>query len=107
MVLSRPHCQPEALPMSFSMTQSLGQIKQELARVLDDQTLLAACHAAGLTWRERLLDPLTTIRLFLLQIAHGNTACSHLPHLTGQRFTPSAYCQARKRLPLAVLEDLL
>ena len=37
----------------------------------------------------------------------GNTACAHLPRLTGLTFTASAYCQARSRLPLAVLQALL
>jgi len=61
----------------------------------------------GHRWRERLLDPVTTIHLFLLQVLHGNAARSHLPRLTGQPFTASAYCQARARLPLAVLQSLL
>jgi hypothetical protein len=49
----------------------------------------------------------TTIQLFLLQILHGNTACSHLPHLSGLRFTAAAYCQARAKLPLRVFDRLL
>jgi hypothetical protein len=51
----------------------------------------------GYQWRTRQLDPVTTVHLFLLQILHGNTACNHLPHLAAQRFTASAYCQARTR----------
>ena len=34
-------------------------------------------------WRNRVRTPVTTVQLFLLQILHGNTACSHLPHLSG------------------------
>jgi hypothetical protein len=37
--------------------------------------------------------------LFLLQTLHRNTACIHLPRLTGRDFTASAYCRARSRLP--------
>jgi hypothetical protein len=55
----------------------------------------------------RQLDPVTTVHLFLLQILHRNTACAHLPHLAAQRFTASAFCQARTRLPLFVFEQLL
>jgi hypothetical protein len=44
--------------------------------------------------------------LFVLQILHGNTAISHLRHFSKRAFTPSAYCQARGRLPLAVLQQL-
>jgi hypothetical protein len=49
----------------------------------------------------------TTIQLFFAQILHGNTACTHLRHLTKLDVTASAYCQARRRLPLAVFERLL
>jgi hypothetical protein len=28
-------------------------------------------------------------------VLHGNTACTHLPHLTGKRFSAAAYCDAR------------
>jgi hypothetical protein len=47
------------------------------------------------------------MQLFLWQILHGNTACSHLPHLAGLRFTAAAYCQARARLPLRFFDLLL
>jgi Transposase DDE domain len=38
---------------------------------------------------------------------HGNTACSHLPHLSGLRFSAAAYCQARAKLPLHFFALLL
>ena len=31
---------------------------------------------AGHSWRKRLLDPVTTLHLFILQVLHGNTAVS-------------------------------
>jgi hypothetical protein len=93
--------------MRFSMTQALQQIKNDFALHLDPQALREVCQAAGYTWRQRLLDPLTTMQLFVLQILHGNTAVPHLRHLAGLAFTASAYCQARARLPLDVLQRLL
>jgi Transposase DDE domain len=93
--------------MSLSIASALQQIKGDLARHLDPAALHDVCAAAGLRWRQRRLDPITTIQLFVLQILHGNTALSHLRHLAGQAFTPSAYCQARTRLPCAVLQQLL
>lgn len=57
--------------------------------------------------RRRVLDPVATVYLFLLQVLNGNTACQHVVHLGGWTFTDSAYCQARRRLPLAVLQALL
>jgi hypothetical protein len=45
--------------------------------------------------------------LFLAQILGGNVACSALRHLSPRAFTDSAYCQARRRVPLAFFEQLL
>jgi hypothetical protein len=67
----------------------------------------------GHAWRDRELDPATTVALFVQQILHGNVACSEVRHLAtnaaaGNRtFTPGAYCQARGRLPLAVVQSLM
>lgn len=90
-----------------TITAALRQIREDIAAVLSPDTLRSLCEQVGHTWRERVLDPVTTIHLFLLQILHRNTACAHLPRLTGRTFTPSAYCQARTRLPVAVLQELL
>lgn len=58
-------------------------------------------------WRDRLLTPLVTLRLFLIQIAHGNCAIAALRQLGGIAFAPSSYCDARTRLPLQLLQSLL
>jgi len=65
------------------------------------------CRDAGLLWRDRLLTPLVTLRLFVLQILHGNTSIAHLRQLCGVDFAQSSYCQARQRLPLEVIGGLL
>lgn len=93
--------------MIGTVTAVLTHIRADLAQGLDAPTILALCREAGYQWRPRLLDPVTTVHRFILQILHGNTACSHLPHLAGQRFTASAYCQARTRLPLGVWQQLV
>jgi hypothetical protein len=93
--------------MVGTVTEALRHLKTELAALLDAPTILALCHEVGYQWRARLLDPVPTIHLFILQILHGNTACSHLPRLVAQRFTASAFCQARTRLPLVVWQQLL
>ena len=90
-----------------TLAAALRQIREDLAAVLSPDTLRSLCEQAGHTWRERILDPVTTIHLFVLQILHRNTAAAHLPRLTGRTFSPSAYCQARARLPLAVLRELV
>lgn len=90
-----------------SLLTALRQIRSDVAAALAPATIRQARSAAGHTWRDRLLDPVATVHLFVLQILHGNTACAHLPRLTGRSFSASAYCQARTRLPLAVLHAVL
>ena len=73
----------------------------------------AACDAAGHVWRDRFWTPLLTIQTFLLQVLHAGSSCraavamalgqqaaAQQAHASGD---PSAYCQARSRLPLEVL----
>jgi hypothetical protein len=85
----------------------LHRLRQDIAAALAQQTIEDACRQAKYSWRRRILDPAHTIYLFLLQVLHGNTACRHVVHFGGWSFTESAYCQARKRLPLAVFHGLL
>jgi Transposase DDE domain len=90
------------------ITTILRRFPGEWAMLLQPEAIQAVCREIGYTaWRDRLLTPVTTLQLFLLQILHGNTACSHLPHLSGLRFTAAAYCQARARLPRRFFDLLL
>jgi hypothetical protein len=91
-----------------TVTTTLQRFPGEWATLLPPETILAVCREIGDTaWRARVLTPVTTVQLFLLQILHGNTACSHLPPLSGLRFTAAAYCQARAQLPLRFFDRLL
>lgn len=75
---------------------------------LQPEAIEQACREVGYTaWRDRLLNPVATIQVFLLQVLHGNTACAHLPHLVGLSFTASAFCKARSKLPLGLFEAIL
>lgn len=93
--------------MATSIVEAIGRIKAEVGQWLEPETIRKICQTLGYTWRERVLDPVTTIHLFLLQILHGNTACNHVPRLGGVSCTGEAYGQARARLPLALLQQLL
>ena len=93
--------------MPATLMQVVQQFRQEWTAQLEPAALLTACHDVGYAWRERCLDPVTTTQLFCVQVVNGNTACTHLRHLTKLDVTASAYCQARTRLPLAVFERLL
>jgi hypothetical protein len=90
------------------ITTILQRFTGEWAMLLQPEAIHAVCREIGYTaWRDRLLTPVTTMQLFLWQMLHGNTACSHLPHLSGLRFTAAAYGQARARLPLRFFDLLL
>jgi Transposase DDE domain len=90
------------------LTTILQRFTGEWAMLLQPEAILTVCREIGYTtWRNRALTPVTTMQLFLLQVLHGNTACSYLPHLSGLRFTATAYCQARARLPLRFFDLLL
>ena len=65
------------------------------------------CRQLDHTWRERIFTPLVTLRLFFIQILHGNTAITHMRQLCGMDFAPSSYDEARQRLPLPLLLQLL
>jgi hypothetical protein len=90
-----------------SIRRVLAQIKDDWTAFLSEEHLARVCRESGATWRDRTLNPVITIYVFLLQVLHGNTAMTALPRLCGKRFTPAAYCQARQRLPLAGLRRLL
>lgn len=93
--------------MALSIPQVLRQFKADVATALAAQTIIKICTYLGYRWRDRVLDPVTTVHVFLLQILHGNTACTALSRLAGIPFAAASYCAARARLPLALFEDLL
>jgi len=89
-----------------TLADVVAQFKADVGQTLSAVAIEQACDKLDYHYRKRLLDPVATVHTFLTQILHGNTACSDLPHLTGKIFAPSAYVQARSRLPLALLEGL-
>jgi hypothetical protein len=73
------------------------------ANILNHERVDHIFGGHGHRWRDRELPPGVTMELFLRQVMDGNCACSEvrlLPDAPGS-FTPSAYCQARARLPVA------
>jgi len=86
---------------------ALRQVREDLVKILDRGTIERLCERLGYRWRDRQLDPWTTLHLFILQVLNNNTAMAHLPHLSGEPFTASAYCQARQRLPQEMFTRLV
>jgi hypothetical protein len=89
-----------------TLTTPLAHVKAHLAQLLPDRLIHAACRDVGHRWRERQLGPIVTTSLLLQQVLHGNPAVGELRRLSRLDFSDSAYCQARQRLPLAVLRAL-
>lgn len=93
--------------MSGSISRSVRQIKADMLSIVPAGLILNLCVAAGHVWRNRTLGPVETIYLFIAQVLHGNTSCAHVRQFGQFTFTRSAYCEARKRLPVKVLRQLL
>ncbi len=93
--------------MTRNIAEAVAELKSSIRESLDPQTIENACERAGHTWRDRVLGPVTTIWMFALQIVHANTACKHVVRLMPEvSATDSAYCQARRRIPLAAFQAL-
>lgn len=88
-------------------TEAVLNFKSNLPSSLELDSLQGFFDSAGLVWRERILTPSRTLHLFILQILHGNTSCTHVRHFSTLKFTAAAFCAARKRIPLGVLEKLV
>lgn len=90
-----------------SIAYALGRIKGNPLHALDRQTIERVCRECNHQWRARDLDPATTVALLCRQVALGNVACSELRRAAGAAFSLQAYCAARARLPLGVVQGLL
>lgn len=93
--------------MAVNIVEAVATIKLNVANCLAPEAIELACQAANHQWRQRELGPVETIHAFIIQVLHGNTACSQTVRLAGLNCSAEAYCQARARLPLAVYERLL
>jgi len=90
----------------LSIADALQRIKGRVTDAVPEELIRRLCREAGHRWRDRDLGPVVTTHLFLRQVPHGNTAVAHPRRLSGLDFTDSAYCQARGRLPLELLQQL-
>src|SRR5947209_7828620 len=90
----------------LSIADALERIKGRVTDAVPEELVRRLSHEAGHRWRDRDLGPVVTTHLFLQQVLHGNTAVAHLRRLSGLAFSDAAYCQARARLPLELLQRL-
>jgi Transposase DDE domain len=82
-----------------------------LVRHADGDLLLAdrinqLARAQKHLFRDTTLTPGRTLQLFVRQVARGNIACAQVRYLADQEFSDSAWCQARARLPLELIEHV-
>src|SRR5258708_16214077 len=89
------------------INHALGVVRTEAREALDEARILELCREFGYEPEaDGKLDPATLVALFLQQIAAGNVSCDHVRLMGGDAFSASGYCQARARLPLAVIHTL-
>ncbi len=93
--------------MSGSIARSVQKIKTDIPSIVTPELITRLCVAAKHEWRERTLGPVQTIYLFMAQILHGNTSCTHVRQFGSFTFASSAYCRARTRLPVSIFRALL
>lgn len=93
--------------MAQNIAQIIRQFKADVAETLLPATIKEVCQSIGHEWRDRILTPVVTLHAFLLQVLHGNIACSGVSRLLGKTFSAAAYCDARMRLPVELFEQLL
>jgi hypothetical protein len=92
--------------MAGSIATAVAQFKAKPARILNRAVVEAVCREQEHEWRERELDPFTTLSRFIQQVCYGNIPVAELRRLNNEAFSESAYCQSRMRLPLEVLEQI-
>ena len=91
--------------MARSILAAVEQIKADVAQFLSPLLIRTVCAAVGHVWRERILDPVTTVQLFVLQIParqHGVSACATPGRgpVHGRGLLPSTPAFAAARLAL-------
>ena len=85
---------------------ALSRVRDGSDHLLLPERINQLARAGGHVFRKTKLTPGNTLRLFAQQIANGNIACSAVHHLAGEAFSDTAWCQARQRLPMELIEQV-
>ncbi len=98
--------------MAMAISCALARLRRNgLADLPSDLYFEQLCAACGQKWRERLLAPLLTLKLFLLQIVHGNTPTilanpdQHTPEIRDNRCNVDTGAGANGALSAAIFND--
>jgi hypothetical protein len=93
--------------MASIIAGALARFKDDVERFLSISFIAQVALEMGLCWRNTPLAIPNVIALFARQILAGNLSMPELARLAGSSFTPEAYCIARGRVPLELLQTLL
>ena len=89
-----------------SFAGMLKRCKVNGEALLGTQRVHEVCRQAGHCWRDGKLPPATTVLGMMQQVVHRNVSCAAVRQMHGGTFSAEAFCQAKQRLPLAVLLEL-
>ena len=85
---------------------ALSRVRDETAQLLVADRINELARASDHTFRNTILTPGNTLVWFVRQIAHGNVACTSVHRLAGEKFSDVAWCQARDRLPMELIQQV-
>lgn len=95
--------------MALTSARVLRQVKADLIGLIPPSMVHAALSRSPEKFRCRKPPPAKLLAAMLVQATHGNTAIEHLKHKTTvmSGVSPQAFCKARQRLPLEILQTLV
>ena len=90
-----------------SIASYVADFKRDPQQFLPEPMIRDAVAATGHAWRDRVLGPVVTVQLMVLQVLCGNVSGRALLRLANLTASDSAYFAARTRLPIDVLWRVL
>jgi len=88
-----------------SIHRAVRAIKSDLYQLLDPKQVVTVFDQVGHVWRNRELDPTSTLCLMLLQALHGTSMRGAL-RIAGKTYSIAAFCKAKQRLPIEGIQRL-
>ena len=62
--------------MAVTIAQVVARFKKDVGDALSPKVIRAICEDLDYVHRKRILDPVNTVNAFLVQVLHGNVACT-------------------------------
>src|ERR1700677_2318238 len=79
-------------PRMANLSDSLQHVKEHLDQLCPDENVCQICKRLGHKWRNRVLNPATTVHLFLLQLL-ANVSMEGVRNGAGLSVTDPALCK--------------